>query len=51
VKLGPAHELRMLAAAATRLQPLEPASLRDAGFAAPFGGAGMWLLLCPRVAL
>jgi len=26
-------------------------SLRDAGFATPCGGAGMWLLPCPRVAL
>jgi len=31
--------------AATYLQPPKPASLRDAGFAALCGGAGMWLLL------
>jgi len=35
----------MLGAAATYLQPPTPASLRDAGFAALCGGAGMWLLL------
>jgi len=29
----------------------KPASLFDAVFASPCGGAGMWLLLCPRVAL
>jgi len=38
-------------AIATRSQPPKPASLRDAGFAAPCGGAGMWRLPCPRVAL
>ena len=32
-------------------QPSKPASLRDAGFATPCGGAGMWLLLCPCVVL
>jgi len=47
-----ANEFRRLASAvATRAQPPKPASLRNAGFAAPCGGAGMWLLLCPRVAL
>jgi len=37
-------------AVATRSQPCKPPSLRDAGFAAPCGGAGVWPLLCPRVA-
>jgi len=32
-------------AIATRSQPPKPASFRDAGFAAPCGGAGMLLLL------
>ena len=36
-------------ACATRSQPHKPASLRDAGFAAPYGGAGMWLLSFARV--
>ena len=35
----------MLGAVATHLHPPKPASLRDAGFAAPCGGDGMWLLL------
>ena len=30
-------------AVATRPQPPKPAPVRDAGFAAPCGGAGMWL--------
>jgi len=58
-KLGPAHctplkkgvlneRVAQARAAATRLQPPKSASLRDAGFASPSGGAGMWLLLCPR---
>jgi len=42
-------------AVATRSQPPKPVSLRDAGFAGPcgtlWGGAGMWLLPCPRSAL
>jgi len=38
-------QVRMLGAAATHLQPPKPAPLRDAGFAALCGGAGMWLLL------
>ena len=38
-------------AVATRSQPPKPASLRDVGVAAPCGGAGMWLLLRPCVAL
>jgi len=38
-------------AVGTRSQPHIPASLRDAGFAAPCGGDGMWLLLFPCVAL
>jgi len=38
-------------AVVTRSQPPKPASLRDAGFAAPCGDAGMWLLRCPCVAL
>ena len=38
-------------AVATRSQPPKPASLRDAGFAALCGGAGVWLLPCARVRL
>jgi len=45
------EKVAQTSAVAPRSQPPKPASLRDAGFAAPCGGAGMWLLLCPRVAL
>jgi len=46
------HErVSQTSAVAIRSQPPKPASLRGAGCAAPCGGAGIWLLLCPRVAL
>jgi len=35
----------MLGAVATHSQPPKPAALRDAGFAALCGCAGMWVLL------
>ena len=39
------ERVEQASAVATRSQPPKPASPRHAGFAAPCGGAWMWLLL------